>query len=189
MTERRDKIVEFLKEIEKFKYIERRILLENRKESDAEHAWHLAMFVFLFEKDLPKDLNFLKMFKLALMHDLVEIYAGDTFIFDEEGKKTKKEREAKAALKLFSQLPEDLEKDFHELFNEWEESKTREAKFVHSFDKIQPMIQNLSSNKKSLVENKISYEQLDKTKRKFFEHDEKMIDLYEKVMEEIRDII
>ena len=93
MEERTDKIISFLKEIDKFKDVKREIFLKDRNENDAEHSWHLAMFVILFERDLPEKLDFKKMLKFALMHDLVEIYAGDTFFFDEEGRKDKKERE------------------------------------------------------------------------------------------------
>src|SRR3989338_476599 len=103
MAERDSKILSFLKEIEKFKLIERRVYCSDlkRKESDAEHSWHLAMFIILFEKDIAKNLDIAKMLKMALIHDLVEIYAGDTFAFDKEGQKTKKERELMAGQKLF----------------------------------------------------------------------------------------
>lgn len=189
MNDRIKTIINFLKEIEKFKYIEREIYLNHRKESDAEHAWHLAMFLVLFEKDLPCNLNKEKMIKMALIHDLVEIYAGDTFFFDEEGRKGKKERELKAAKKLFAQLPEDLENEFHGLFNEFENSETKEAKIVQSFDKIQPIIQNICSGGKSWIKHDINYEKLDENKRKYAEHDEKIMEIYNKVMEEVKKII
>lgn len=138
MNARQEKLIEFLKEIDKYKLVERQIYIPGRanKETDAEHSWHMAMFLWLFADDLPKGLDLLKMMKMALMHDLPEIYAGDTFAFDEEGRKTKKEREKKAAEKLFSQLPNDLKKEFTELFREFEECKTPEAKAAVAFDKI-----------------------------------------------------
>src|SRR3989344_203846 len=137
MEDRIDKILSFLQEIEKYKTIEREMFTSNlnRVESDAEHSWHVAMFLLLFEKELPENLDMKKMLKLALMHDLVEIYAGDTFAFDKEKQATKKEREFKSARKLFSQLPEDLNKEFMGLFDEYEEAKTSEGKIVKSFDK------------------------------------------------------
>ncbi|MDP3966009.1 MAG: HD domain-containing protein [archaeon] len=189
MNERIDKIIGFLKEIDKFKEVEREIFLKNRRESDAEHAWHLAMFVFLFEKDLPKDLDLIKMFKLVLMHDLVEIYAGDTFIFDKEGNKTKKEREKRAAEKLFSKLPSDLEADFHNLFQEWEDAITKESKICHSFDKAQPMIQNILSDGKTWKKHGVTYEGVDEVSKRFFEDNGLMRTVYEKVMKEIRSIV
>lgn len=138
MNGRQEKLLEFLKEIDKYKIVERQIYVPGRenKETDAEHSWHMAMFLWLFADDLPKGLDLLKMLKMAMMHDLPEIYAGDTFAFDEEGRKTKKERENRAAEKLFAQLPDDLKKEFTELFHEFEECRTPEAKTVVAFDKI-----------------------------------------------------
>jgi putative hydrolase of HD superfamily len=158
-------------------------------ESDADHAWHLAMFVFLFEKDLPKNLNILKMFKLVLMHDLVEIYAGDTFAFDGEMNKSKKEREKNAAEKLFSKLPKDLEEDFHNLFNEWEDAKTKESRISHAFDKAQPMIQNILSDGKTWKKHSVGYERIDEFSKPFFQEDKLLEAIYEKLMREIRGIV
>ena len=94
--DRLNKQIEFLKEIEKFKSIERFIYLNSgRRETDPEHSWHMAMFLLVLERDLPKNLNLTKMLKMALMHDLVEIYSGDVSAFDDigrEGKKTRKGR-------------------------------------------------------------------------------------------------
>ncbi|PJE81809.1 hypothetical protein COU58_00585 [Candidatus Pacearchaeota archaeon CG10_big_fil_rev_8_21_14_0_10_32_42] len=188
MTERIDKIIHFLKEIDKFKEVERKIFLKNRMESDADHSWHLAMFVFLFEKDFPKGTDILKMLKLVLMHDLVEIYAGDTFVFDEEGNKTKKKREAESAKKLFSILPKDLEEDFHNLFKEWEEAKTIESKLSHAFDKAQPMIQNILSDGKTWKTHNINYSRVDNLSKPFFDGNPLTEEIYKKLMKEIKDI-
>lgn len=130
MKNRINKILSFLQEIEKYKTVEREMFTSNldRRESNAEHSWHTAMFFFLFEKELPKNLDMKKMLKLALMHDLVEIYAGDTFAFDKKNQATKKERELQSAKKLFSQLPEDLHSESTDLFNEYEETKTFRSK-------------------------------------------------------------
>ena len=187
MEERTDKIISFLKEIDKFKDVKREIFLKDRNENDAEHSWHLAMFVILFERDLPEKLDFKKMLKFALMHDLVEIYAGDTFFFDEEGRKDKKEREEKAAQRLFSQLPEDLANDFFGLFREYEDSETEESKIVHAFDKMHPLLQNLISEGKTWKKHDISYEKLDKNKRKYVENNQLTFNIYEKFMKEAKD--
>jgi putative hydrolase of HD superfamily len=189
MGERVDRLLDFLKEIEKFKKIEREIHYSDvdRKENDAEHAWHVAMFILLFEKDLPKGLDLTKMLKLALMHDLVEIGAGDTFAYDPAGRETKEEREMKAAKELFSKLPEDLEKEFMQLFLEYNQAQTREAKVVKSFDKIQPILQNLCSGGKTWKIHKLTYKQIDDYKRKHMLHDELILKVYNKVLQEAKD--
>lgn len=186
MQDRIGIILFFLREIEKCKTVQRQIYCSDlaRTESDAEHSWHLAMILILFQKELPNGLDFQKMLKMALMHDLVEIYAGDTFAFDAEGRKTKKEREMAAAEKLFSQLPDDLKKEFTDLFNEFEEEKTPEAKFVVSFDKIQPVLQNLCSGGKAWKEHNLTVSIVDEYKRKHMEHSSLTLDIYERLLEE-----
>jgi putative hydrolase of HD superfamily len=188
MESRMDKLISFLKEIDKFKIIERKIWCTglNHVESDAEHAWHVAMFLFLFEKDLPKGLDFARMLKLALMHDLVEIYAGDTFAYDKENRKSKKEREAKSAEKLFSQLPEDLQSEFKALLEEYEEKTTKESQFVHSFDKIQPILQNLITDGKTWKTYNIKYKDIDDYKRKMMLHNDIVLVVYEKLLAEAK---
>jgi len=141
--------------------------------------------LLLFEKELT-GLDFKKMLKLALTHDLVEIYAGDTFAFDKTGQNTKQEREKNAANKLFSQLPEELSKEYMELFNEYEESQTTEAKTVKSFDKIQPILQNLLSEGKSWKKHNIKYEEVDNYKRKHMQHNQFILNVYEKLMKEAK---
>lgn len=189
MDNRTDKILSFLQEIEKCKAIERKMYCSNpdRAESDAEHSWHLAMFVLLFEKELPKNLDSTRMLKLALMHDLAEIYAGDTFAFDKEGQATKKERELESAKKLFSQLPEDLREEFMDLFEEYEEVKTPESKFVKSFDKIQPILQNLCSDGKSWKEHGVTFLAIDEYKRKHMRHNGFMLSIYEKLLNDAKE--
>jgi len=122
------------------------------------------------------------MLKLALMHDLVEIYAGDTFTYDKEHKKTQEERELNAAHKLFSQLPEDLHKEFHALFEEYELTQTTESKIVKSFDKMQAVFQNLCSQGVSWKKHGITYDQVDENKRKHMEHNPFIMQLYERIM-------
>jgi putative hydrolase of HD superfamily len=188
MNKRINTLLDFLKEIEKYKLIEREVYCSDlkRRESDAEHSWHLAMFIFLFQKDLPRNLDFNKMLKLALMHDLVEIYAGDTFTFDKINQKTKKTKELAAAKKLFAKLPPDLSREFMELFTEYEDLSTKEAKVVKSFDKIQPILQNLCSEGKSWKEHRIKYKDIDEIKRKYVIHDKVILKIYEKLMNEAK---
>jgi putative hydrolase of HD superfamily len=142
------KKLQFLEEIEKFKKIERGNYFsdQTRGETDAEHTWHLAMFLLVFEDELPRGIDKIKLFKMALIHDLAEIYAGDEFFLtDKLAKKEKQKRELGAAKKLFSKLPDKQACEFLKLFKEYEERKTTEAQIVAAFDKIQAIHQNISS--------------------------------------------
>ncbi|MGC9310493.1 MAG: HD domain-containing protein [Candidatus Aenigmatarchaeota archaeon] len=185
---RLEKIIGFLEEIEKFKTVERRVMCSDLKrcESDAEHSWHLAMFILAFEKDLPEGLDILKMIKLALVHDLVEIYAGDPFAFDKAAREGKKEREADAAKKLSALLPADLSDELRLLIDEYESAKTKESGIVHAFDKISPILQNLCSDGWSWKENGIVYEDIEDYKRQHVECDKTALELYEALMGEAK---
>lgn len=138
---RLQKQLSFLQEIDKFKDIERIIPLQNgRKETDAEHTWHLAMFLLVFDKELPEDLDRNRMLRLALIHDLAEVYAGDPFAFDERARIDKHEKEQEAAKELFGLLPNDMRNDFMSLFDEYENKTSPEARVVKAFDKLQPLL-------------------------------------------------
>jgi len=181
-------LLDFLQEIEKFKYIERHIYLQDgRRESDAEHSWHLAMFLLLFEKNLPPNLDFLKMVKMALIHDLCEIYAGDVLFYDDKGREGKSERELDAAQKLFKQLPDDLQTEFMQLFHEYEEKKTKEALLVNSFDKLQPILQNIGTHGLTWKKLNITYDQLHSKKKIHMDHDNLIKDVYEQILKEIKE--
>jgi len=186
-SKRTNQLIEFLKVIEKTKQIERQIYISGRQrlETDAEHAWHVAMFVVLFEKEFPK-LDVAKMLKMALIHDLVEIYAGDTFAFDKNHKKSQKEREDKAAKRLFKKLPKDLEKEFWSFYQEYENSTTQESKIAKSFDKLQPILQNILSQGKSWKKHQVTYNDIDDYKHQFMTHDRVIIEIYNKLLKEIR---
>lgn len=189
-SKRINQLLSFLKEIEKLKHVERRVFLsgDDRPESAAEHAWHMAMFVMLFEKEFPK-LNVEKMLKMALIHDLVEIYAGDTFAYDGEGKKTQNEREMKAAKKLFKRLPKDIEKEFWRLFLDFDERRTPEGRVANSFDKLQPIIQVIICKGGAWRKNKIKLEDIDGYKRQFMIHDKKVMSIYDKILSEVKKVI
>lgn len=186
---RTDTLIAFLKEIEKYKTVERAIWKsDGKKESDAEHSWHLAMMLILLEKELPL-IDFKRAMKLALMHDLVEIYAGDTLATDKEGRKTKAARETAAAKLLFTQLPPDLHEEFMNLFLEYEEARTREAKTVKALDKLQPILQNLCSEGKTWTEHDEGIAHLDRYTRKHVQHDPFLNDLYESLFSEAKEIM
>ncbi len=132
------KILEFIEEIEKLKLIKRINTLSDcsRQESDAEHSWHLAMIVLLLKDELGEKFNVEKAIKIALVHDLVEIYTGDMWPSNKKEIQAKKIREKKAAEKLFLQLPKDLRKEIEGYWLEYEDAKTVEAKTVKALDKI-----------------------------------------------------
>lgn len=135
---RLSKILRFIEEIEKLKHVKRINTLSDasRQESDAEHSWHLAMIILLLKDELGVKFNAERAIKIALVHDLVEVYTGDVWPDGEEEKKEKLKRERKAAQKLFSKLPDDLKKEVEGYWLEYEEAKTEEAKIVKALDKI-----------------------------------------------------
>ena len=144
MTPDQQKTLNFIELIDQYKNVFRIIYLDNKKrlENDAEHSWHIAMMAWLFAPYYEEPLNLEKCLKMALMHDLVEIYSGDISAFDQKGRIKKAENEAKAAVKLFNKLPQPLKKEFFELFEEYETRQSAEARFVSALDKLQPIIQN-----------------------------------------------
>lgn len=144
MNSRLEKQIEFIKEIDKEKFIGRQTYLTGaeRKENDAEHAWHLAVMTLLLSEYANEKIDVLKTVTMVLMHDIVEIDAGDTYAYDAEGLKTQKEREEKAADRIFGILPDDQKKKFRDIFEEFEARETPEAKFAHVLDNFQPMMLN-----------------------------------------------
>lgn len=145
MRERLLKQVEFLVEIDKLKLILRqtRLIHEDRRENDAEHSWHLAMAALILAEHANEDIDLGKVLKMVLIHDLVEIDAGDTFCYDLEGAKDKAQREQKAAQRIFGLLPADQGEEFHALWEEFEERQTPEARFAAALDRFQPVLHNL----------------------------------------------
>lgn len=177
----------FLQLLDEFKHIERKVFLkgDKRPETDAEHTWHTAMFFMLFESYFKK-YDVLKIYKLILIHDLVEIYAGDTFAFDKTGNISKKERETKAAKKLFAKLPKELGKLFHDLFNEFEANSTPEGRIAKSFDKLQPMLQVIICNGGAWKKHKVTFEDIRSNKDAFMQHDETINSIYNELLKNIQ---
>jgi putative hydrolase of HD superfamily len=144
--------MEFIIEIDKLKDIFRQTYLMNgkRRENDAEHSWHIALMAFLLaEYATEKKLHVFRVVKMLLIHDLVEIDAGDTYVYDKELLKDKKEREQRAAERIFNLLPEDQAKEFRRLWEEYEEQKTPESKFALSMDVLQPLLHNYKTEGKA----------------------------------------
>jgi putative hydrolase of HD superfamily len=155
-----NKLLDFLKEIDKLKMVYRYINLSDnsRKESTAEHTWHVCMIALLLYKEISTKIDICHALKIILVHDLVEIYAGDTFAFDFEGHKDKKEREEAAAKKLFGFLPEDSQNEFYALWHEYEAKKTPESRFAKAVDKMHAVSQNIFSSGSSWKENGVTEE-------------------------------
>lgn len=138
------KDMEFIVELDKMKSILRQTSLinEDRREDDAQHSWHISVMAMLLAEYSNEKVDVLKVIKMLLTHDLVEIYAGDTFCYDEVGNSDKREREVAAAEKIFGMLEEDKGKELRALWDEFEAMKTPEALFAASMDRLQPMLNN-----------------------------------------------
>lgn len=147
MDERIAKQLAFALEIDKEKRITRQTHLSEhgRNETDAEHAWHMAIMAYLLREYANEEVDITKVMLMCLIHDIVEIDAGDTYAYDSEGLATQKEREDRAKERIFSLLPEDQKNELISLFDEFEAYETPEAKFAHSMDNFQPLILNNSN--------------------------------------------
>ncbi|VFQ45800.1 HD domain-containing protein [Desulfoluna butyratoxydans] len=184
-----DQIIAFLKEVETFKTCERtcRTTRTERPESDAEHSWHLALFLMLIENEL-EGVDRMKLLQLALIHDLPEIYAGDTNPY-RGNTDDKEENEKKAAKKLFSKLPAALETKLSGLFAEYMAQETAEAKVVKSADKLMPLIQNLCTNKTHSSYRKLSvtHEEVKAYMGPYFQSGGMLKAFYDKLLTEARE--
>lgn len=159
MNEELMKKIEFVTTIEKMKLIERRtkIIGVDRRENDAEHSFSIATMAMIFKNYAPDaDLN--KTVRMLLVHDLVEIEAGDTFAYDVEGYKDKSERERKAADNIYGILPQEIGDELKSLWYEFEEGKTPEARFANAMDRLQPVINNIYNDGGTWLEYKVSWE-------------------------------
>lgn len=164
LDEKLGRQISFLLEIDKMKSILRRTyhIDGTRNENDAEHSWHLALYVMTLAEYADADIDISKVIKLVLVHDLVEVYAGDTYIYDEEGRKSQEKREKEAAIKLFSLLPDDQAYYFHSLIEEFNGKETSESRFAGALDRLQPLIHNYYSSGKSWQEHNIAAEDVRK---------------------------
>lgn len=142
------KQIDFIKEIDKLKYIQRRTKLFNsdRCENDAEHSWHLALMAIVLAEHADESVDLLKVIKMVLIHDIVEIDAGDTFIYDNEKAHSNTEEERLAAKRIFGMLPEQQAEELISIWEEFEAGATREAQFAKAMDRLEPLLQNSSNN-------------------------------------------
>lgn len=157
-----NKLFDFFREIDKEKLIGRQTFLADgsRKENDAEHAWHMAIMAYLLAEYANEEIDVLKTIMMLLIHDLVEIDAGDTYAYDESGKATQRERELKAADRIFSLLPKEQGQKLRALWDEFEERETAEAKFARTMDNIQPMMLNDASDGLAWREHEVKLSQI-----------------------------
>lgn len=151
---RLDQQLKFTAEVDKMTSILRRTLLVDgsRRENDAEHSWHIALMTLLFKEYCIAPVNVERAAKMCLIHDLIEIYAGDTFAYDPVGNKDKQERESKAADKLFVQLPEEQGREFRSLWEEFDAMQTNDAKYAACMDRLQPFLHNTLTSGHTWVE-------------------------------------
>ena len=157
-----DRIFRFLLEIDKAKSVFRQTPVSDasRKENDAEHSWHLAIMALLLGDYANEKVNVSRVMEMVLIHDLVEIYAGDTYAYDEIGKTTQREREVNAADRLYALLPEKHRERLRSLWDEFEEEATPEAKFAHALDHVQPTMLNHATNGVSWKEHGVCMSQV-----------------------------
>lgn len=156
------KQVAFIKEIDKLKYIQRKTKLFNsdRHENDAEHSWHLAMMTLVLAEHSDQPIDVLKVLKMVLIHDIVEIDAGDTFIYDAAKSHTNTDEELIAAKRIFGLLPPGQAEEFITIWKEFEDGITDEAKFAKSMDRFEPLLQNSSNNGGTWAEFNVPYQKV-----------------------------
>ncbi len=159
---RLDQQMNFIREVDGIKNIGRQTYLSDasRKENDAEHSWHLALMAIILQEHANETLDVLRVVSMVLIHDIVELDAGDTYAYDTAGNETKKEREEAAADRIFHLLPEDQAAYFLELWNEFEAQETPEACFANTLDKVQPTMLNDASGAKSWEEHHVRLSQI-----------------------------
>ena len=164
---RLDQQLKFTAEIDKMTGILRRTMLidGSRRENDAEHSWHIAVMALLFSEYAIEPVDVARAIKMCVVHDLIEIYAGDTFAYDPVGNKDKEQREQAAADKLFAMLPQEQGQEIRSLWEEFDEMKTPDAKYAACMDRLQPFLHNTltqghtwigSGTKRSNVENRMN---------------------------------
>ena len=160
--ERLAKQIDFILEVDKEKNIQRQTHLSShgRRENDAEHAWHMALNAYLLKEYANEDIDIAKVMIMCLIHDVVEIDAGDTYAYDAEGLKTQKEREDKAKERIFGLLPEDQKEMMISLFDEFEAFETPESCFAHAMDNFQPFLLNDSNDGGDWMEHGVSISQV-----------------------------
>jgi putative hydrolase of HD superfamily len=186
MDERLKKQLDFALEIDKEKNIFRQTHLSGhgRNENDAEHAWHMAIMAYLLKEYSNEPVDIGKVMLMCLIHDIVEIDAGDTYAYDAESLKTQKAREDAAKERIFSILPEEQKDELIKLFDEFEEFKTAESKFAHAMDNLQPLILNNSNGGGDWREHGVTAEQVYGRQSKTKLGSERLYDVIDRIIKE-----
>ena len=186
MDERLKKQLDFILEIDKEKNILRQTHLSDhgRQENDAEHAWHMAIMAYLLKEYSNEPIDVAKVMIMCLIHDVVEIDAGDTYAYDAEGLKTQKAREEAAKERIYSLLPDDQKQDLQALFDEFEERKTPEAKFARALDNLQPLLLNNSNDGGDWREHQVTEAQVYGRQRRTEEGSEKLYEVTDQLIRE-----
>ena len=189
MDERLKKQLDFALEIDKEKNILRQTHLSGhgRNENDAEHAWHMAIMAYLLREYSNEPVDITRVMLMCLIHDVVEIDAGDTYAYDEEGKKTQKAREEAAKERIDSLLPEDQKEELAAIFDEFEESKTPESKFAHAMDNLQPLMLNNSNDGGDWREHGVSAKQVYGRQSRTKEGSEKLYEVTDQIIKKHRE--
>lgn len=162
MKDELEKCFEFILELEKLKAVERKVkpLGLERYENTGEHSWQVSVLALVMAKFSDVDLDIEKVLKMLLLHDICEIDADDVFFFDEAGREEAKQTELAATKRIFGILPDETGAEFLEIWQEFEDAATKEAKFAKAIDRLMPVLQNLYNNKQSWRENNIRKEQI-----------------------------
>ena len=186
MDERLKKQLAFALEIDKEKNILRQTHLSGngRRENDAEHAWHMAIMAYILQEYANEEVDITKVMLMCLIHDVVEIDAGDTYAYDAEGLKTQKAREEAAKERLYSMLPEDQKADLVAIFDEFEERKTPEAKFARALDNLQPLLLNHSNGGGDWKNHDVTAEQVYGRQSRTREGSEKLFEVTDQILKE-----
>lgn len=181
---RLEKQIAFILEIDKVKQIFRQNYLADgkRRENDAEHSWHMALMAVLLKEYAEEEVDVLRVITMVLLHDLVEIDAGDTYAYDAEGAQTKVQRELEAADRIFAILPEDQGVYFRALWDEFEAYESADAKYAHLLDNFQPLLLNHASGGISWVEHQVK-------KAQVYKRNEKIPEISGEIWEKMQQII
>ncbi len=174
--DRLDKQVQFILEIDKLKNILRRSYLieDQRLETSSEHSWHVAVLASILAEHADEKIDTTKVIKILLFHDIVEIDAGDTFLYDSKGSVDKAEKESRAAERIFGLLPEDQAEEMKNTWDEYEARETPEAKFAYAMDRFMPILHNYHTQGKSWKEHKIRLDQVLSMNKPISEGSEKL---------------
>ena len=186
MDERLKKQIDFALEIDKEKNIFRQTHLSGhgRNENDAEHAWHMAIMAYLLKEYSNEPVDIGKVMLMCLIHDIVEIDAGDTYAYDTENLKTQKAREDASKDRIFSILPEEQKEELIKLFDEFENFETAESKFAHAMDNLQPLILNNSNGGSDWREHGVTKKQVYGRQSKTKLGSERLYEVTDKLIQE-----